>query len=156
MDKVGIKSIYNAKYNPNDPDAWKALGLESKPDLTYVATGFKASVFFMPKEVMSQYNPKEPDEFEKNPQKRGPAGGGWIKVNKKLQVIKVEKDGSEGLMGNGRIFAVGDCNMMGDLPPIPKISYPGEEQAVVACRQIDILEEHAHGKTVGCYNWPKQ
>merc|ERR1712070_1282020 len=39
---------------------------------------------------------------------------------------------------------------------IPKISYPGEEQAAVACRQIETIDHIIHtGKETGCYTWPK-
>lgn len=58
--------------------------------------------------------------------------------------------------GHGRIYAVGDCNMLGDLPPIPKISYPGEEQAAVACRQIEKIDDiYYAGKTKGLFFVPK-
>merc|ERR1712232_291561 len=32
-----------------------------------------------------------------------------------------------------------------DLPPIPKISYPGEEQALHAVKNIEILDHQKHG-----------
>merc|ERR1712196_736255 len=92
MDKKGIKSVYGAKFNPNNPD-YSALGIE-KPDITYIATGFKASCWFMPKEVMTQYSATEPDNVEKDVRKKGPAGGGWIRTSIRLEVLKAEPDGS--------------------------------------------------------------
>jgi len=89
-------------------------------------------------------------------------GGGWIRVNTYLQVLKQDKSGNNVVYGAdekgfGRIYAVGDCNMLGDLKPIPKISYPGEEQAAVACRQIEIIEKcYYDGKTSGFKNWPRE
>ena len=53
--------------------------------------GVKASNYFMPSETLSD---------------KGPGGGGWIYINKKLQVT--DKNGK--LFGNGCIWAVGDCN----------------------------------------------
>merc|ERR1719316_711921 len=51
--------------------------------------------------------------------------------------------------GYSRIYAIGDCNYgcvpkgqtpktidQWPIPPIPKISYPGEEQAIIACANI--------------------
>lgn len=132
MDKRGIKSVYGVKFNPNDPEGYTVLNI-AKPDITYIATGFKASCWFMPKEVMTQYSGTEPDNVEKDIRKKGPAGGGWIRTNLQLQAMKQLPDGRNVIYGaddkgHGRIYAVGDVNMMGDLPPIPKISYPGEEQ----------------------------
>ena len=45
--------VYGVKFNPNDPEGYKVLNIP-KPDITYIATGFKASCWFMPKEVMTQ------------------------------------------------------------------------------------------------------
>jgi hypothetical protein len=42
------------------------------------------------------------------------------------------------------------------VPPIPKISYPGEEEAVVACANIHRIEKLKHGKTVDCCYAPLQ
>merc|ERR1712178_571000 len=50
--------------------------------------------------------------------------------------------------GQPRIFAVGDCNYScveepgkkpneWPIPPMPKISYPGEEEAVIACGNLE-------------------
>merc|ERR1712045_141311 len=93
--------------------------LPGGPDVTYVCIGVKASNYFMPKEVLSD---------------KGPGGGGWIHFNKYMQVVKKPTEGG-GVWGDGSVFAVGDCNLgcIGDppnfeMPPIPKISYPGEEQ----------------------------
>jgi len=163
MDKVGIKTVYGAKYNPFSDEGWKGVaGMTKKPDLIYVSTGFKASCYFMPKQVMTEYNPTKEKEFEDDIKKRGPSGGGWIRTDLKLQARWLLEDGVtskpylQDSKGNGRCFAVGDCNMMGDLKPIPKISYPGEEQAAVACRQIDVIEStYYNNKDVGWYTVPK-
>ena len=161
MDAANITSIYGVKFNPLKPD-YKMLGLRKPPDLTYIATGFKASVWFMPIQCMTHYSALTRDNIEPDPKKKGPAGGGWIRVDKYLQVQKQNSDGTNSVygpdeMGYGRIFAVGDCNMLRDLPPIPKISYPGEEQAAVACRQIEVIEKVYYGKqAVGWKKWPKE
>merc|ERR1712217_237904 len=59
---------------------------------------------------------------------------------------------SEDAKGFPRIFAIGDCNYgcvptpgksMDEwaIPPIPKISYPGEEEGIVACTNIDHIDK---------------
>jgi len=124
MDRMGIKQKYGVKYNPKEPQYWTGLGMEKEPDLTYVCMGVKASNYFMPPEVLSD---------------KGPGGGGWIHVNHFLQVTDKKKN----VWGHGRIFAVGDCNQtfMDEIKPIPKISYPGEEQALHAVKSIQRAEK---------------
>merc|ERR1712039_160202 len=57
---------------------------------------------------------------------------------------------------DGTVFAVGDCNFGSigappnfELPPIPKISYPGEEQALHALKNLEILDKQTYGSH-GC------
>lgn len=59
-----------------------------------------------------------------------------------MQVTKKPSLGG-GVWSDGSIFAVGDCNYgcIGEpgnweMPPVPKISYPGEEQAYHACLNV--------------------
>mmetsp|Transcript_64820 Transcript_64820/g.173749 ORF Transcript_64820/g.173749 Transcript_64820/m.173749 type:complete len:533 (+) Transcript_64820:59-1657(+) len=121
MKKVGIKQFYGVKYSANDPSFYETVGFTggARPDKEYFCMGVKASNYYMPKEVLSD---------------KGPGGGGWIHVNKKLQVVTKERQ----VWGDGVVFAVGDCNQtfMDEIKPIPKISYPGEEQATHAVRSI--------------------
>merc|ERR1712050_109694 len=105
--------------------------------------GVKASNYFMPPETLSD---------------KGPGGGGWIHMNKYLQVEK--KDGS-GVWGDGSVFAVGDCNYgcigspgKWELPPIPKISYPGEEQARHAVVNVERLQKRGPKATLLKTWWP--
>jgi len=143
MSAVGIKEFYGLKYEPKNPDFWKAVELPDGADFTYVCMGVKASNYFMPKETLSD---------------KGPGGGGWIHFNEYLQVTKKPAPGE--LIGelwcDGVVFAVGDCNYgcIGGppdwaadkgMPPIPKISYPGEEQALHACHNIEILDHNHYG-----------
>merc|ERR1712139_75843 len=125
-----------------NPEFWKSIELPDGPDIEYVCIGVKASNYFMPKEVLSD---------------KGPGGGGWIHFNKYMQVEKKPTAGG-GVWGNGVTFAVGDCNYgcIGDppnwvMPPIPKISYPGEEQAMHAVKNIERLE---FGKAMKETWWP--
>jgi len=134
MQDVGIATFYGKKYAPTDPEFMAGIGLPDGPDFSYVCIGVKASNYFMPKETLSDV---------------GPGGGGWIMINIKLQVT----DKSGNLWANGKIFAVGDCNFgcVGNhpnwiIPPIPKISYPGEEQAIHACKGIEIIDQNLYGK----------
>ena len=68
--------------------------------------------------------------------------------------------------GYPRIYAVGDCNYScvdepgkkpdeWPLPPIPKISYPGEEMCIVACSNIEKTDRLLfQNKTVDCCGEP--
>merc|ERR1711966_492002 len=139
--------FYGLKYEPKNPDFWKAVELPDGADFTYVCMGVKASNFFMPKETLSD---------------KGPGGGGWIHFNEYLQVTKKPAPGE--LIGelwcDGVVFAVGDCNYgcIGGppdwqagkgMPPIPKISYPSEEQGIHAGKNIRILDNKQY-KGGGC------
>jgi len=145
MSAVGIKEFYGLKYEPKNPDFWKAVELPNGADFTYVCMGVKASNFFMPKETLSD---------------KGPGGGGWIHFNKFMQVTNKPKPGEDlgEVWGSGRVFAVGDCNYgcIGSppnwvMPPIPKISYPGEEQALHACNNVELMEKN---RTMRPTWWP--
>jgi hypothetical protein len=151
MHSVGIKEFYGLKYEPNNDEFWKKVELPNKADYTYVCMGVKASNYFMPKEVLSD---------------KGPGGGGWIHMNQFLQVTKKPEQGKDlgEVWGKGVVFAVGDCNYgcLGNPPnwimnPVAKISYPGEEQALHACKSVEILDGNKyHGKTKPLYRtwWP--
>jgi hypothetical protein len=160
MDAHGIKQHYGVSY----PIPGKATAEETKkfyiergfpaegPDKEYICTGVKASNYFMPQETLSL---------------KGPGGGGWILMDMKLGV-KTKEGKPWGADENGlpRIFAVGDCNYscveaegkpppQWPIPPMPKISYPGEEEAVIACCNLEKVEKLAfHQKTVDCCGAP--
>ena len=126
MSAKGIKEYYDCKCDAKSSEFWKKIGLPSGADLGYVCIGVRASNYFMPAETLSD---------------KGPGGGGWIHFNKYMQVTK--KDGS--IWGDGTCYTVGDCNYgcLGappnwEMPPVPKISYPGEEQALHAVHNIKI------------------
>jgi len=127
MHARGIKEFYDCKYDAKSSEFWKKVELPNGADVEYVCIGVKASNYFMPQETLSE---------------KGPGGGGWIHFNKFMQVTR--RDGS--VWGDGKIFAVGDCNYgcLGsppnwEMPPVPKISYPSEEQAHHACTNLKIL-----------------
>merc|ERR1711998_724462 len=145
MSAVGIKEFYGLKYEPKNPDFWKAVELPGGADYTYVCMGVKASNYFMPKETLSD---------------KGPGGGGWIHFNEFMQVTKKPAPGEDmgKVWGKGCVFAVGDCNYgcIGNppnwvMPPIPKISYPGEEQALHACFVVAANENKGSGWMVNWY-----
>merc|ERR1712003_244105 len=161
MNKKKIKQFYNKKYDAKNPDFWKSIELPNGPDKEYVCIGVKASNYFMPKEVLSE---------------KGPGGGGWILMKQSLAVMN--RDGkvwSEDAKGYPRIFAIGDCNYgcveeagkkphEWPIPPIPKISYPGEEEGIVACSNLEIVDKIVYGNQtkshlgydLKCHNmhWP--
>jgi len=159
MHAHGIDEHYELKYDASSADFWKRCNLEYQGvDETYVCMGVKASNYFMPDETLS---------------KGGPGGGKWINMNMALQVTGQPDSTGAGLLpgegvvwGNGHVFAVGDCNTGGigapnkndakkmdwTLNPIPKISYPGEEQAMHACHNIAILDKKRFGGHCHCSN----
>merc|ERR1712174_143144 len=134
---MGIKEFYSCKYDPKSDEFWKKIEMPGGPDVSYICIGVKASNYFMPKEVLSD---------------KGPGGGGWIHFNKYMQVVKKPTEGG-GVWADGTVFAVGDCNLgcIGEppnfeMPPIPKISYPGEEQALHAVHNMKIMAATAKGR----------
>merc|ERR1711957_1009426 len=140
MNAAGIKEFYNKKYAPDDAEFWKSIELtKDTVDAEYICVGVKASNYFMPAETLSD---------------KGPGGGGWIHFNQFMQVTKKPAPG-EGLgevYADGTIFAVGDCNYgcIGNppnwiMPPIPKISYPGEEQALHAVINLERMDAMKYG-----------
>jgi len=151
MKEHGIIQHYQTKFDLNDKTFWDKVGMPDKADKIYECLGVKSSNYFMPKEVLSD---------------KGPGGGGWIHFNEYLQVV--HKDNQEKVWCDGVVYAVGDCNFGcigrpgkpaepqpgkepgppkwdGPLPMVPKISYPGEEQAMHAVNNIKIMHK-AGGK----------
>jgi hypothetical protein len=145
MVRKGIKFFKNIKYDAKNPEFWKTIELPLKPgqtvgvDKEYVCIGVKASNYFMPKDTLSE---------------KGPGGGGWILMKQNLGVMTRDKKAWGEVAGYPRVFAIGDCNYScvegtkgppdfadWPIPPIPKISYPGEEEAVVACANIERIDK---------------
>jgi len=146
MKKKGINLKYGLKYDPDSTPFWEGVGLPNKADKIFVCVGVKASNYFMPKETLSV--------------KPGPVG--WILMQSNLGVMTQDKKpwGTDA-QGNSRIYAIGDCNygcIMGPgpkeewpVPPIPKISYPGEEEAVIACTNIERIDRKVYqNKETNC------
>jgi len=152
MAKKGIKQFYNKKYDKNSKEFWASIELPNGPDKEYVCIGVKASNYFMPKETLSE---------------KGPGGGGWILMDMKL-AVKTRDGKMWGADHNGqpRIFAVGDCNYScveeagkkpneWPIPPMPKISYPGEEEAVIACGNLEKVDKISfHNRDTDCCGAP--
>lgn len=133
MTSVGIKQHYRTKYDPNSMDFWQTIGMPEKADRTFVCIGVKAANYFMPPDTLSV---------------TGPGGGGWILFNQKLQVTTRPPRGAQvgDVWAGERVFAVGDCNYgcIGNppdwiMPPVPKVSFPSEEQANHACRNVRLM-----------------
>jgi len=146
MKDHGIDQFYEMKFDANDASFWTNIGMPEKADKIYECVGVKASNYFMPPETLSD---------------KGPGGGGWIHFNEYLQVV--HKDDQNKTWCDGVVFAVGDCNLGcigkpgkpvaaepgkkgpapptwdGPLPVIPKISYPGEEQAMHAVNNVKAM-----------------
>jgi len=151
MEKHGIRTIYNQKYDGKNQEFWNKIGYPNKVDKEYVCIGVKASNYFMPENTTSE---------------KGPGGGGWILMDETLAVkCRDEKVWAVDERGFPRVYAVGDCNYgmiekpgvpfnPGNaeattiIPPIPKISYPGEEEAIIACANVHRTDMmFYHGKT---------
>merc|ERR1711920_684758 len=135
MTRKGIKQFYSTKYDAKSDEFWAKIGLPKRVDKEYVCIGVKASNYFMPKETLSE---------------KGPGGGGWILMDQTLAVKTREgKVWRTDEKGFARVYAIGDCNYScvegpgkpddWPVPPIPKISYPGEEEAIIALRNIEIV-----------------
>jgi len=135
MAAVGIKEFYGIKYEPKNDEFWAKCeyekdgdGKQKQADKTYVCMGVKASNHYLSKELLSD---------------KGPGGGGWIHVNKKLQVTKKPKkiglgEEPEGeLWADGCIYAVGDCNY-------GCIGSPPKYKAVVGGKEYNVA--FAYGK----------
>jgi len=138
MNACGIKEHYSMKYEKSDA-FYAKVELPNGPDMEYVCIGVKASNYFMPAETLSD---------------KGPGGGGWIHFNEFMQVTKKPAPGEAlgEVYADGTIFAVGDCNYgcIGNppnwiMPPIPKISYPGEEQALHAVINLERMDAMKYG-----------
>lgn len=143
MQRVGIRTRYGLKYDPESRNYWEKLGLPNGADKTYVLTGASNSNYFMPKGTLSGF---------------GPGGGGWILTNKNLQVVtrsnQVSPSERSKAWGDGVVFAAGDCivGCVGaapnwEIPPMPKTGYAAEQQAVHACRNIRALGRSAFGSS---------
>jgi len=138
MERKGIKQFYNTKYDSKSDDFWNKIEMPQRANKEYVCIGVKASNYFMPPETLSE---------------KGPGGGGWILMDLSLSVKT--RDGKRwGVDEKGypRVYAIGDCNYScvdepgvepgkWPIPPIPKISYPSEEEAVIACANIDKVDK---------------
>merc|ERR1712091_62809 len=138
MERNGIKRFYGKKYDKSSKEFWNSIELPNGPDKEYICIGVKACNYFMPKETLSE---------------KGPGGGGWILMDMKLAVKTREgKVWGADHKGQPRVFAVGDCNYScvdepgkkpdeWPIPPMPKISYPGEEEAAIACGNLEKVDK---------------
>jgi hypothetical protein len=152
MKRNGIAQYYNTKYDAKSPEFWSKIGLPKGVDKEYVCIGVKASNYFMPTETLSE---------------KGPGGGGWILMDMTLAVKTREgKVWSLDDKGYARVYAIGDCNYscvdepgkspdQWPIPPIPKISYPGEEEAVIATSNIIKIDKLVYqGKRTDAFGTP--
>merc|ERR1719367_373537 len=90
MKSVGIETVYSVKYDKENQGYWEKIGLPDGVEKTYILSGVKSSNHFVPRETKSD---------------KGPGSGGWIVVNKFLQVVT--RQGEK--WGEGVVFAFGDC-----------------------------------------------
>jgi hypothetical protein len=63
--------------------------------------------------------------------------------------------GTEEIKQGAAVTKIGRSFSTWPIPPIPKISYPGEEEAIIACANIHRIDKLLyHSKTVDCCNTP--
>lgn len=164
MERKKISQHYSTKYDPKDDGFWARIDLPEKADKQYNCLGIKASNYFMPPETLSKMGPGGGKWIlmDSTLAVKTKSGEVWSKDEK----------------GYPRIFAIGDCNFgaVEDQPPegmehgdnnpidmsakppqahatwripmIPKISYPGEEEGVVACHNIFNIEKLRKGENL--------
>eukprot|EP00811_Abedinium_folium_P033418 NODE_6383_length_1676_cov_20.362169.p1 GENE.NODE_6383_length_1676_cov_20.362169~~NODE_6383_length_1676_cov_20.362169.p1 ORF type:complete len:474 (+),score=139.39 NODE_6383_length_1676_cov_20.362169:62-1423(+) len=149
--KKNVKFTYNLGYAPEKEEFWNSAGLPNHSNdinsndyvLEYICVGVKASNTFMPPETLNSR--------------------GWIAMDMKCAVVLADdKSSIWSADGDGypRVYAVGDCNdgEMGKPRPVPKISYPGEEQAVIVAKNICKVEKlcYTNMNCKGLHNghWP--
>lgn len=124
LEAMGIKTFYNVRYNemlgPTEQcDFWEKLGI-NPPDRVYMCVGVRPQSWFMPKESLTSDR-----------------RGGWIKVNENMQVVQELEGGVLEPIFDKRIYAAGNC--VGPVPgvgAVPKNSYPGEDMAGLAAKNI--------------------
>lgn len=155
MEKKGIFQKYEIKYDAKSKDFWAAMTLQNQESVkkSYTCIGVKASNWFMPGDCLSE---------------KGPGGGGWILMDETLAVKTRQNEiWSTDKQSYPLVYAVGDCNYAcvehpdgptavkpseWPIPPIPKISYPGEEEAVIAVRNIEKIDHIVfHKKETDCF-----
>merc|ERR1712107_928215 len=152
LKKNDIKFFYETGYAPKEKKFWDKIELPNKADYEYICVGVKASNTFMPEETLTER-------------------GKWIAIDKFLAVITRENEVWSYDGNDSRVYAIGDCNaacvgqrdsgevnargqkiFAYDINPIPKISYPGEEEAVIVSKNIKKIDKTNRG--VAC-NPPK-
>ncbi|CAE7353780.1 aifA, partial [Symbiodinium pilosum] len=120
LKKHNITMLAGPKYSEaNSTLFWKKVG-RSPPERVFKSVGMQPHCEFLPSACLSSK--------------------GWVKVTPTLQVAQLDGD-SESLFAGGKVFAVGNC--ADDVPgllPLPKNSYPAEEMAAHAVRNIRRME----------------
>lgn len=135
----GLQTITGAQYDPKDPDTLRKIGARTDPSAVYECTGVQASVTFLPRECCTVAG--------EMPARHGI---GWVRVNRKLQVMTRADDGAlspwcEDEHGNARVFSIGDCTFVSGLDPLPKQCFPAEEQGFIVSRVIEMTEGQVSG-----------
>jgi hypothetical protein len=158
MKKKKINQYYSTKYSPSDDSFWGKIGLPERADKQYNCLGIKASNYFMPPETLSKIGPGGGkwiimDQTLAVKTKEGKIWGADDRGYPRIFAVgdcnfgAVEPAPPEGV-------AYGDTNPidMGakpapkaradwPVPMIPKISYPGEEESLIACCNIETIEK---------------
>ncbi|CAK0807913.1 unnamed protein product, partial [Prorocentrum cordatum] len=140
MERHGIQTLYGVQYDPLSP---QFQGFER----VYVLQGPRHSNHFMPESTLSDW---------------GPSGGGWILVNRYLQVVTRDCE----RWGHGLVFAAGDCSIGSAVAgrrggdeaqrqaterrAMPKTGHSAEQQAIQACRNACVLDRHWYGGPSWC------
>ncbi|CAE7204693.1 aifA [Symbiodinium microadriaticum] len=136
LEKNNITTISGTRYSEaNSTLFWKKVG-RPPPERVFKSVGMQPHCEFLPSACLSSK--------------------GWVKVTPTLQVVSRSGDGDpqDSLFAAGKVFAVGNC--ADDVPgilPLPKNSYPAEEMAAHAVRNIRRSEKNRPLKPLH-WAWP--
>ncbi|CAE6948055.1 aifB, partial [Symbiodinium sp. KB8] len=131
-----LLTISGTRYSEaNSTLFWKKVG-RPPPERVFKSVGMQPHCEFLPSACLSSK--------------------GWVKVTPTLQVVSRSGDGDpqDSLFAAGKVFAVGNC--ADDVPgilPLPKNSYPAEEMAAHAVRNIRRSEKNRPLKPLH-WAWP--
>mmetsp|Transcript_65855 Transcript_65855/g.122891 ORF Transcript_65855/g.122891 Transcript_65855/m.122891 type:complete len:465 (-) Transcript_65855:16-1410(-) len=130
LDRNNITCVYGQDIGTTDPataaEIWEGEDLPA-PARVYVCAGMLPPGGFLQDEAYTE--------------------SGWLRVLPTLQVALNTTGDAISLLEDGRVFAIGNCvGEVCDFPALPKNSFPAEEMAAVAARNIRRLDKGKHLK----------
>lgn len=132
FDQHNITTYYKTTYSESAGNAfWSGLG-RPPPARVFESVGMAAQCDFLPKSCLTEK--------------------GYVKLMPTLQIANGSQDGAVPF-ADGQIFAIGSCaDQVPGIDPLPKNSFPAEEMAAHAARNI---LRGAKGKSLKPFSkWP--